>query len=126
MGNDCGVKRTSISVTNLEAASVDLEVIQLLIDILSSRVAQDSVSREDPNVFRMEHTTQQAVGTRVDNSVVSVVCVKNGSQGSLEGKTESVSDTVVTVFRDILDKSISVYCNWKSSPEITKVSHVSI
>lgn len=109
------VKRATTSVTHLKSAPVNLKIIQSLVDVLSCWITQCSISRQDPNVLGMEHSTQETVGTRVDNSKVSVVSVKNSCQSSLERKTKSVSNAVVSMLGYILNQSVSVDGNGKSS-----------
>lgn len=52
----------SISVTKLKAAAVDLQVVEFLVDILSSRVAQSTIAGQDPDVLGVEDTAEKRVG----------------------------------------------------------------
>lgn len=113
---DSVVERTSTPVTDLKTTSVDLEVVQFLINVLSGGIAECSISRQDPNVLRVEHTTQETVGAGINDCEVSVISVKDGCQGSLEGKSKSISNRVMSMFSYILDESISIHCYRKTSP----------
>lgn len=85
------VSRTGGSVAHGETASVDLELIESFVDVLSGWIRDLSGSRQNPNVLGVENSAQQTVGARVHNRVVVIVSVDDCGQSSLEWNTKTVS-----------------------------------
>lgn len=45
------IKRTAVSVADLQAGPIDFKCVQLFVDVLSSWIGQVAVSRKNPQVF---------------------------------------------------------------------------
>lgn len=78
--------RAVVSVDQRQTVSVDLQLVEFCVDVLTTRVGQLAVTCQDPNVFGVQETWQQTVGARVENSVFFVVGVDNGQNSSYGGK----------------------------------------